>query len=255
MEVHMARVRSPNYPAISLPDAIERVRKLHELQHQSPEEREVVAQHLGYSGLNGKSLKLLSALTKYGLMEKVDGGDLRVSDLAINILFPEGESRSTGIKDAAFNPDLFAEIRDRWPDRLPTDESLRAYLIRRQFAKSAIDDVTRNYRETIELVTRESGDYDSPVTQPEDQTMPTAQPPAPPTGAPFHVAITADAILVSGRLTTAEQVERLVKLLNLNKVMITPVDGAMATEYTDDEEGREAEELDRKINEEIEGKS
>ncbi len=35
--------------------------------------------------------------------------------------------------------------------------------------------------------------------------------------------------------------------------MITPVDGALATEYTDDKEGREAEELDRKVNEEIDG--
>ena len=35
--------------------------------------------------------------------------------------------------------------------------------------------------------------------------------------------------------------------------MITPVQGAFDTEYTDDEEGREAEERDRKISEGIIG--
>ena len=81
----------------------------------------------------------------------------------------------------------------------------------------------------------------------------TPQPPAPPPGAPFHVAITADAIEVTGRLTTPEEVDKLVEVLKLNKVIITPVNGAMATEYTDDEESRKAEERDRKLNEEIDG--
>ncbi len=82
---------------------------------------------------------------------------------------------------------------------------------------------------------------------------PTAQPLAQPTGAPFHVAITADTIEVTGRLTTPEQVDKLVQILQLNKVMITPVHGAMATEYTDDEKSRDAEELDRWANKEIDG--
>ena len=70
---------------------------------------------------------------------------------------------------------------------------------------------------------------------------------------PFRVAFEGDAIEVTGRLTTPEQVDKLVQILQLNKVMITPVHGAIATEYTKDEEGREAEELDRKLNEEIDG--
>ena len=226
----MARVRSPNYPAISLPDAIERIEKLHELQHQSPEERGVIAQHLGYSGLNGKSLKLLSALLKFGLLEKVESGDLRVSDLAINILFPEEGGRLSAITEAAFAPDLFSEIRNKWPDEhVPTDESLRAYLIRRQFSQAAIKEVIQNYRATFELVTRESAEYDSPITPPEDQDMHTPQshtspPPTLPTGAPFSVAITSDAIEVSGRLSTPEDIDKLVKILQVNKLMITPID-------------------------------
>ena len=226
----MARVRSPNYPAVGLPEAIERIRNLHELQHQTPEEREVVAQHLGYGGLNGQSLKILSALIKFGLLEKTQNGCLRVSDRAINILYPEGDDRSQAIREAAFAPDLFSDIRERWPDRAPTDESLRAYLIRRQFAQSAIDDVIENYRETIEFVTRESEAHDPPASSPEDRNIPTPQvtPSAPsPQGTPFHAGFDGNALEGAFRLTTPEEVDTLVKFLNLNKIMIEPVRGAL----------------------------
>ena len=68
----------------------------------------------------------------------------------------------------------------------------------------------------------------------------------PPQEPPFRVAFAGDAIEGTFRLTTPEQVDKLVQFLQLNKVMITPVLGAMDTEYTDDEEGREAEKRDRK---------
>ena len=70
-------------------------------------------------------------------------------------------------------------------------------------------------------------------------------------GVPFRVALEGDAIEVSGRLTTPEQVEKLVKILELNKVMITPVHGAFDTEYTDDEEGCKTKERDLKLDEEF----
>ncbi len=64
------------------------------------------------------------------------------------------------------------------------------------------------------------------------------------------MALEGEAIEGTFRLTTPEDLDKLVKILQLNKVMITPVQGAFDTEYTDDEEGREAEERDRKLNEE-----
>ena len=217
----MVRVRSPNYPGIGLPEAIERVRKLYELQHQTPEEREVIAHHFGYSGLHGAALKLLSALIKYGLLEKAQRGGLRVSDLAIDVLFPEGKDGSQAIREAAFAPDLFSDIRERWPDNPPTDASLRAYLIRRQFSQSAIDDVIQNYRETIELVAHKSSGYDPSSAPPEDRKMqdPQVTPPAsPPQGSPFRAGF--DGICPRGllsRLTTPREIDTLVKFLRLRQ--------------------------------------
>ena len=244
----MARVRSPNYPAIGLPAAIERIEKLHQLQHQTPEEREVVAQHLGYSGLNGKSLKVMSALMKFGLLERVQDGRLRITDLAINIVFPEDEDRGPAVREAAFSPSLFSEIRKRWPDHVPTDESLRAYLIRRQFSQSAIEDVIRNYRQTINLVTQESVEYDSSAQSSEDQEVSPQQttevtptsaplPTLPSQGPPFQAGFDGSVLAGAFRLTTPEEIDTLVRFLEINKVMITPVSRAFDTGDMEEDNG------------------
>lgn len=252
----MARLRSPNYPAIGLPEAIDRVRKLHERQHQTPEEREVVAQHLGYGGLNGKSLKIVSALTKYGLLEKTQDGRLRVTDRAIDIIAPEDGVPSQAICDAAFSPDLFSDIRERWPDHSPTDESLRAYLIRRQFAQSAISDVIHNYRETSDLVTQVSTGSDASKPPPQEtktsslRVDPSARPPK---ETAFHAGFDGTALEGTFRLTTPEDIDTLIKFLKLNKAMITPVRGGFETKYSDDEEGRAAQERDEGREQTLEG--
>ena len=65
----MARVRSPNYPAISLPDALTRVKTIHDAEQHLAAPRNVIAKHLGYNGLNGAALTTISAISKYGLLE------------------------------------------------------------------------------------------------------------------------------------------------------------------------------------------
>ena len=74
----MARTRSPNYPYIGLPAAIERVRKIYDKEHRNRMSRDVVAKHLGFGSLNGVSLSVISALGKFGLLESVDN-DSQVS--------------------------------------------------------------------------------------------------------------------------------------------------------------------------------
>lgn len=228
----MARKRSPNYPAISLPDAIERIQKIHEIEHQNPASREVMAVHLGYGGLNGASLKVLSALMKFGLLEKVEDGEVRVSDRAIDILFPEGGQRQQAIEAAALSPVLFQELREKWSDRLPSDENLRSHLIRRQFAQSAIADVIRTFRDTFSLVTRESGEYDSadrnrtdekerpPMQQDIEQGKQQRSLPPPPIDQPLRVSITSEGLEVSARLSNARAVEKLIQILNANKPLL-----------------------------------
>ena len=150
----MSRLRSPNYPALSLPDAVEKVRDVFKAQQTTPEPREVVMNHMGYSGSSGRALKALSALIKYGLLEEAGDQELRVSDRAVAILFPDPdnpESKSQALLDAASEPRLFSDIFMRWDTR-PSESSLKAFLIRNGFNANALDNVARAFYETFDLV-------------------------------------------------------------------------------------------------------
>ena len=147
----MSRVRSPNYPAMSLPDAIDRVRTIHKAEGKNSMGRETIAKLLGFSGINGASATAISAISKYGHLEAAGEGESRVSELAVSILYPEDAAeKQSSLADAAFRPVLFREVREKWPDRPPSDENLRSYLVKKGFAQNALDGVIRIYRETID---------------------------------------------------------------------------------------------------------
>lgn len=228
----MPRIRSPNYPQLSLPEAINRAKLIHAAENHLAAPKDVIAKHLGYNGLNGAALTAISALGKYGLIEEANGDKVKVSALALSILYPKSpEEKNTAIEEAALKPALYAEIHNEWDGHRPSDENLRSYLIRRNFATEAIDRVIKSYRETIDLVTQESGEYapanvgSSGQKQGEgtmrfEQSSTTATPP-PPTSGDFRVSFTdgGGAIEVSGRLTSAKSVERLIKALEAGKTL------------------------------------
>lgn len=150
----MSRVRSPNYPQISLRKAVELVGKIYEKAHTHKAPASTIAATLGYGGLNGASLGVLSALKKYGLLETV-GEDVRISQEGLSILVdpPGSVDRAQAIMKAAFRPVLFAELRKEYGDQPPkSDDFLRAFLLKRAFAPSAVDVPIRTYRDTMVLV-------------------------------------------------------------------------------------------------------
>ncbi len=150
------RVRSPNYPALGLPEAIEKIGGIYRNLHNHAGPREVIAKAMGYTGLNGASATAISALHKYGLLERT-GDDNKVSDRAMRIMHPHSPSeRTEAIKEAAYAPALFAELKERFTEKHPNDDLLRNYLVRKQFAPAALTAVISAYRETSEMVDREN---------------------------------------------------------------------------------------------------
>jgi len=163
--------RSPNYPQLTLRDAVEKVRKVYQAEHTYKANKEVVAKDLGYNSLNGSSLTLIGALKRYGLLE-AEGDGFRVSDDAVAILeLSENDSeRIAALKRAAFTSPLFAELHEIYGDRLPSDVNLRHDLIKRKFLPKAADEVVRIYRDNLELVTQFSPEYNAPQTEQTIQT-------------------------------------------------------------------------------------
>jgi hypothetical protein len=145
----MAVSRSPGYPAMSLPEAIDLVGKLHAASRTNPTDRESAAKDIGYSGLTGSSAKALADLAHYGLTEKAGKGGLRVSQRAVDILYPESEAgKLAALQDAAASPALFAALNSHFHDGAPSQNSLNAYLMRQGFVSTAIPPVIKSYTDT-----------------------------------------------------------------------------------------------------------
>jgi hypothetical protein len=169
----MARARSPEYPAISLKEAIDRAKLVYDKDYQNRLPTRVIAEHMGYSGLSGASLPVIAALGKYGLLEG-RGDETRVSDLAVAIIAhaPGTPERITALKQAATSPDLFAEIEGRFPGGA-SDQAIRSYLLTNKFIPGAADAAIRAYRDTKALVDGEAAGYTPPHETPEQKVVPT----------------------------------------------------------------------------------
>jgi len=241
----MAKARSPGYPTIGLREALEKVRLVYQKDYQNRMPRSVVAQHMGYQSLNGKSLGVLSAVAKYGLLEG-RGDENRVSDLALQIIAhqPGSPERAKAIIDAAGMPELFGDLDSRFQNGRASDATIRSYLMTKKFIPQAADTAIRAYRETKAVVNEETEGYNPEATnqtEPEDQSMtPSLQENRgsrpgglAPIGAPasgerefIRSPLTRDAafrLLVSGEIG-AKELSKIIKVLTLQRELLSDSD-------------------------------
>lgn len=146
--------RSPNYPNIGLPKAIEFARVLWDREKRTSVPPDVAAKAWGYNSLSGPARTMIAALRQYGLVESTGGG-VSLTDLAVDVLVQiEGTDASViAIKTAAEAPDLFRELSKTHADA--SDEALKAYLItKKRFSVDGAFRAVRSFRETIALANR-----------------------------------------------------------------------------------------------------
>src|SRR2546423_519638 len=121
----MKRIRSPSYPAISLPDAIEFVRRLVEKTGPKPGPltRVEVLQGFGFTGVYGPSYLKLAAAKKFGLILGKEASGYSVSQRAMAILQPASPAqRQKALQSALVSPRLYSELLDLFPDGNASDE-------------------------------------------------------------------------------------------------------------------------------------
>lgn len=151
------RHRSPAYPSISLPEAVEKARALYQREKMNPFTPEVALDHWRYDAGSGNGMRAIAALKQYGLLdEKKTGNDreLRFTDLGIDILIPETVDSSEhlhSLREAALAPVVFRDIWDRRSEHgLPSDRNLERYLIKeKKFNPAAVPSLIRIFRESL----------------------------------------------------------------------------------------------------------
>ncbi|MCZ3375883.1 hypothetical protein [Rhizobium sp. AG207R] len=146
----VARSRSPSYPSTSIEYALELVRKIHQVERTNPIDREVAAKAMGYTGISGRSATVLSDLSQYGLLDKAGKSEVRVTPLAVDLLYPDDrQSYQDALKQAVNKPELFQRIMDRFTDGRPSANALQSFLIKQDFTHAAIPAAVRAFQETF----------------------------------------------------------------------------------------------------------
>jgi DNA-binding PadR family transcriptional regulator len=146
--------RSPSYPFISLPRAIERAQSFNEAHRRSPARVAAIADTWKYAPSSSGLLQTLSALKAYGLLEDTGKGQdrkVQLTDLGQKILHDTRPgAKETAIREAALGPRLFREYAEKWLPVRPSDSHCLSELrIDRGFTDVASKMFLRSFDETF----------------------------------------------------------------------------------------------------------
>jgi hypothetical protein len=151
------RARSPAYPAISLPNAIDLARKLWNAQRKHEAHIDSALKALGYNSRNGAALRAIAALNHYGLIEDSGGGDdrkIKLSECAQDILHlaENDDRRQKAIQASALAPSIYAALWERYGEHLPDDSAIKPFLVRdKGYNDSMVENLLADYRATLEF--------------------------------------------------------------------------------------------------------
>jgi hypothetical protein len=225
----MAKMRSPNYPAASLGQAIESARALWMKEKRTIVAPLVAVKAMGYGSMNGPARSRISALRKYGLLDETDEG-VRLSELAMFLLHnpPDSIEYRSAIQAAAMKPDLFRELWESHPHA--SDDALKSHLlVKRGFSDLGAKQVIQAFRDTVSIAKLEEGGYSHPPVgakaMPATLSVEAARP-VPEPGRRMHVfswplAKDVDAeVRVTGPEIKAAHLERLRQYLELAKAAL-----------------------------------
>jgi hypothetical protein len=247
----MGKMRSPNFPTIALSQAIDLTEKIFREDRTNAIEKEDAAKHMGYSGLTGRTLKLLGALSQFGLLDKVAKGQVRVSSTAVSILHPSNDGeRLEALARAGAAPTLFKKVHDAFPEE-PSERTITSFLIREGFTDVAIPAVLKSYRETNRFLAASgvSGSYgqdaedDADLVLDEDEDTPMKEAtarefqkaPTPPSDeGELRVNFDMRSVSLSGRTTSPEELGNFIKAL-------TALHGLFESVASKEEDDAEAE--------------
>ncbi len=148
------RKKSPRAPSMALDEALERAMKAYDKDRLHPSPTDVVAQNLGYKGINnGSALSALASLRYFGLVERPSDGMLAITkDVETYKFAPDPAQKQAVLERFLKNPALYAELLEKFPGGLPSDGNLRFDLIQRGFSAQTADVALSAFKRSVDFV-------------------------------------------------------------------------------------------------------
>jgi hypothetical protein len=121
--------RSPDHPAISLPEAIKRAEVFYKHEGFNFAPTDVAKLHWGYAAKSSSGMRLLSALIQYGLLEESGAGGqrrVRLTPLGKAIVLDNREDtreKDAALRKAALNPTIHSRLWKYWNGDVPSDRN------------------------------------------------------------------------------------------------------------------------------------
>ena len=188
------RTRSPNYPSLTLEEAIKKIGLIHDSEDRHWASPDAIAAHWNMSATGGSFLTSLGAIKQFGLVDDQGQGatrKIRIAEIGLDLVLrtPDTPEWREAAKTAALTPKLHAELWSKYGGSLPPkDDSIRIYLIRERpagvFNRSHVDSFISQFRSTIayagltssDIIGADRGDEDDDLDMGENMGITTLEP-------------------------------------------------------------------------------
>lgn len=146
------RQRSPNYPAVGLREAVQRVKMLWDQDGKAGAPEKIAAQHIGFKTAHGQALSVLAALKKFGLVESVKDRMVPTQRAIEIIALPDDDPRrSIALRDAVLSPTIYRELIEQHINTgFPSDEALHSELVAyKSFNRNSVANFVDDLRDSL----------------------------------------------------------------------------------------------------------
>jgi DNA segregation ATPase FtsK/SpoIIIE-like protein len=148
-----SRMRSPNYPAIGLEEAVRKIEALYKQDLLVASPKDAALKHMGFEKVHGEAGRVLATLKSFGLIEEVNGR-IKLTQRGINIVVRvAGDAqRADALREAAISPEIYRQLLKQYRESIPSETTLKSDLIAvRKFNPNAVDGFIRDFKGTLEF--------------------------------------------------------------------------------------------------------
>ncbi len=147
------KLRSPNYPALNLAEAVAAVKSLYPKVQRGEFTLADAASAWGYKSASGPLRSKIAALKQYGLIERKKGANARLSTRALILVLraPASMEYRAALGQAALAPPVFRELYESGKHTAAADALRQHLVVERAFTHTGASQATEVVRASLGL--------------------------------------------------------------------------------------------------------